>query len=475
MPPASVQVWARRALIVTGIGGGAAIVALSWPRQDRTPMVGRTPGSNPLAYINLGASITYYHFGYQFRRFVDAETGHRWAVRAAAWPESVRLALGLVLPDLRYDNLRCAPFEQLQQQQEEQARTGARTATIGTTSSPSPPLKSLQFAHPLGLAAGFDKHAEAINGLLDMGFASVEIGSVTPLPQDGNPRPRVFRLEEDRAIINRYGFNSDGADRVAQRLQERAAEQLLASPPHTGIVGVNLGKNKETVDAAADYQIGVDKLARFADYLVVNVSSPNTPGLRALQQKSELRDLLFRVKERRDHLFRRLAQPAPPLLVKIAPDLSESDKQDIADVVLELRLDGLVISNTTVARPPQLRSPNQLQSGGLSGAPLKHVSTDLVRDMYRRTKGQVVIIGVGGVESGVDAYAKIKAGASLVQVYSTFALNGPYQLHSIKRDLSTLIKQDGFNSVQEAVGIDVRREQQHATAAPIVLQARTAV
>ncbi len=286
-----------------------------------------------------------------------------------------------------------------------------------------------RFPNPLGLAAGFDKDAEAVDGLLGLGFGFVEIGSVTPLPQPGNDKPRVFRLPEARAVINRYGFNSQGLDAAAQRLLERrkaldvaaagAAPATVgadaASAPARGLLGVNLGKNKTSTDACADYAAGVAKLARFADYLVVNVSSPNTPGLRALQGRAEL-DALLRAVHKARAAIDWGGVPPPPVVLKIAPDLTPADLADVAAVALARGLDGIIVSNTTLARPPSVTSlPHGNETGGLSGAPLMAPATQVLRDMYRLTKGRVPLIGAGGVSSGADAYAKIRAGASLVQ------------------------------------------------------------
>jgi dihydroorotate dehydrogenase len=294
------------------------------------------------------------------------------------------------------------------------------------------------FPNPLGIAAGFDKHAEAPDALLALGFGSVEIGSVTPLPQPGNPRPRVFRLVEDEAVINRYGFNSDGIEAVAAR---------LAARPRRGIVGVNLGKNRQTQDAADDYVKGAAALARFADYLVVNVSSPNTPGLRALQGRAPLEELVSRVQAA-------MPDPAPPLLVKIAPDMTQEDLADVAAVATGCGLAGIIVSNTTIARPATLRGAARGEAGGLSGRPLFEASTAALSSMWRLTRGRIPLIGVGGVSSGADAYAKIRAGASLVQLYTALVFHGPGLVGRIKHELAELLRREGFASVARAVGAD---------------------
>ncbi|KAJ7547094.1 hypothetical protein O6H91_08G069000 [Diphasiastrum complanatum] len=328
------------------------------------------------------------------------------------------------------------------------------------------------FANPIGLAAGFDKNAEAVEGLLGIGYGFVEVGSVTPVPQEGNPKPRVFRLPEQGAIINRYGFNSEGIVAVAKRLGAQHGKRKVAQTQSAssttvdqsklggkagpGIIGVNLGKNKTTVDAAADYVQGVHTLSQYADYLVINVSSPNTPGLRKLQGRKQLKDLLKKVLAARDEMQWGEEGP-PPLLVKIAPDLSRQDLADIAAVALTLRLDGLVISNTTIARPDVLGGlPHADEAGGLSGKPLLQLSTQVLREMYQLTRGRIPLVGCGGISSGEDAYLKIRAGASLVQLYTAFAYEGPALIPRLKAELAACLERDGFRSVHEAVGADHR-------------------
>uniref|UniRef100_A0AAV1VBF4 Dihydroorotate dehydrogenase (quinone), mitochondrial n=1 Tax=Peronospora matthiolae TaxID=2874970 RepID=A0AAV1VBF4_9STRA len=313
----------------------------------------------------------------------------------------------------------------------------------------------LEFTNPLGIAAGFDKDGDAVQGLVDMGFGAVEIGSVTPEPQPGNPKPRVFRLCEDRGVINRYGFNSKGLEYVGTRLatytSTREKGQATSRDHRAGVLGVNLGKNKATEDAAADYVLGVHALGQFADYLVVNVSSPNTPGLRALQGREQLKQLLERVLEARDEVAA-TAKREIPLLVKIAPDLTEADKQDIAKVALDLQLDGLVVSNTTLSRPETLKAAAKSEAGGLSGSPVRDLSTKVLGDMYKLTKGRIPLIGVGGVSTGQDAYDKIRAGASLVQMYSCLIYDGPLAIPRAKQELAALLRRDGYESVVDAIG-----------------------
>ncbi len=306
-------------------------------------------------------------------------------------------------------------------------------------------LWGIDFPNPLGLAAGFDKNAEVPDAMLAQGFGFVEIGSVTPRPQPGNPRPRLFRLTADRAVINRMGFNNEGLEAVAAR---------LAARPRRGVVGANLGKNKDTVDAAADYEKGVAALGPLADYLVINVSSPNTPGLRALQGREPLAELVGRT--------RRAVQALPvpvPLLLKIAPDLTLEDVRDIAEVALEEgALDGLIVSNTTIARPASLVSPQLSETGGLSGAPLFRPSTEMLRQVYRLTEGRLPLIGVGGIASAEEAYEKIRAGASLLQLYSALVYQGPPLVTRIKRGLAAALRRDGFAHLRDAVGIDAGRK-----------------
>jgi dihydroorotate dehydrogenase len=295
------------------------------------------------------------------------------------------------------------------------------------------------FPNPVGLAAGFDKNAEVPDAMLRWGFGFVEIGTVTPRPQAGNPKPRLFRLTQDQAVINRMGFNNQGLEPVAARLAKRRRQ---------GILGANLGKNRDSADAAADYCRGVAALGPFADYLVINVSSPNTPGLRDLQRRSEVSVLIGAVLRARDAL----AGAHPPVLLKIAPDLTRQEQEDIAEVALASAIDGLIISNTTVARPADLKSADAPEPGGLSGAPLFEPSTRLLAEMYRLTRGELPLIGVGGIASGADAYAKIRAGAALVQLYTALTYQGPALIGRIKQDLANLLRRDGFASVAEAIG-----------------------
>jgi dihydroorotate dehydrogenase len=304
---------------------------------------------------------------------------------------------------------------------------------------------NVTFPNPVGLAAGFDKHAEVCDAALALGFGFVEAGTVTPRPQPGNSGQRLYRLTEDEAVINRFGFNSHGITPFVANLARRRSRP--------GIVGANVGKNRDTVDGAVDYIAGIDAVGALADYLVVNISSPNTPGLRALQARAQIEDLLARVQE-----FRRseTAGLRPPLLVKVGPDLDENEVGDIAQVALATGVDGLVVGNTTIARPATLKGPARNAPGGLSGKPLFVPSTVCLAAMYRATEGRIPIIGCGGISSGADAYAKIRAGASLVQLYSALVFHGPGLIGRIKSELAALLCRDGFASVADAVGADQR-------------------
>ena len=294
------------------------------------------------------------------------------------------------------------------------------------------------FANPIGLAAGFDKDARVPDAMLRTGFGFVECGTVTPKPQAGNPRPRLFRLVEDRAVINRMGFNNDGMEAAFARLRARR---------RGGVVGVNIGANKDSEDRVADYRAAFARLAPLADYVAVNISSPNTPGLRGLQDRDELERLLSTLTQSRSHLGLSV-----PLLVKIAPDLDGQALDAIADVASRSGIEGLIVSNTTVARPSTLKSSHAPQVGGLSGAPLLESSTNILHEMFARVGTKLVLVGVGGIASGADAYAKIRAGASLVQLYTGLIYQGPGLVARIKSELAALLRRDGFASVAAAVG-----------------------
>jgi dihydroorotate dehydrogenase len=303
----------------------------------------------------------------------------------------------------------------------------------------------LNFPNPIGMAAGFDKSAEVPDALLRLGFGFVEIGSVTPKPQSGNPRPRLFRLERDEAVINRMGFNNDGAEVALRRLAARAQ--------HGGIVGVNVGANKDSPDRVNDYVKLIETFAPVASYFTVNVSSPNTPGLRNLQEGALLDDLLAKVIDARERVRQKAGDT--PVLLKIAPDLSLAQLDDVVQVARSRKVDGMIVSNTTIARPSTLREAMRAkEQGGLSGRPLFRLSTRMVAETYVRVEGAFPLIGVGGVDSGGAALTKIRAGASLIQLYSSLVYKGLGLVEEIKRDLTSTMLRTGRDSLSEIVGAD---------------------
>jgi dihydroorotate dehydrogenase len=297
-------------------------------------------------------------------------------------------------------------------------------------------VAGLSFPNPVGLAAGFDKDAEVFGQVLRLGFGFAEVGTLTPRPQQGNPKPRLFRLAEDRAVINRMGFNNGGFDAALQRLRRRRA----------GIVGVNVGANKESADRVADYALGVRTFGPVADYLTVNISSPNTPGLRGLQDKGALDELLAAVAEARTG--------ATPIFLKLAPDLERTEIDSIVQVAMARGMDALIVSNTTISRP-HLKSPHASEAGGLSGAPLKALALQRLRDFRSATGGEIPLIAAGGIASGADAFERIRAGASLVQLYSALVYSGPGLARMICRELKALLRREGFPNVGEAIGSGV--------------------
>jgi dihydroorotate dehydrogenase len=313
----------------------------------------------------------------------------------------------------------------------------------GPRDADDPILRCRLFGHdlpnPIGMAAGFDKDAEVPDRLLQAGFGFVEVGTITPRPQAGNPRPRVFRLRDDGALINRMGFNGGGMAAAAARLHARAGRP--------GLVGVNIGANKTSADPVADYVAGFGALARFAGYVTANVSSPNTPGLRRLQEKEALERLL-------DALLaaRAAAGLKVPIALKIAPDMTADYRDAIVATALARGIDAIIVSNTTVGQREGLRGAARGETGGLSGKPLLAPSTAMLGAIHRQTRGRLILIGVGGIASGADAYAKIRAGASAVQLYTALTFGGLGLLAAIKRELAARLKADGFASVQAAVG-----------------------
>ncbi|MBI1407757.1 MAG: quinone-dependent dihydroorotate dehydrogenase [Caulobacter sp.] len=309
-------------------------------------------------------------------------------------------------------------------------------------SRPDPVLKTtlagLELPSPIGLAAGFDKNAQVPDAMLEAGFGFVECGTVTPLPQAGNPRPRLFRLTADQAVINRMGFNNAGLEAFEGRLRARKRR---------GVVGANIGANKDAADRIGDYVTGLTRLWGLADYFTVNISSPNTPGLRALQTKAALEELLGRLGEARRGLAGH-----HPVFLKVAPDLEDGEIETILTTSAAHGLDGIIVSNTTIARPAGLKDRRAAETGGLSGAPLMAPSTAMLARFHAANDRGLVLIGAGGIASGADAYAKIRAGAAAVQLYSAMVYGGPGLVVRIKRDLAARLKADGFRSVGEAVG-----------------------
>ena len=296
-------------------------------------------------------------------------------------------------------------------------------------------VAGIAFANPVGLAAGFDKNAEVPDAMLGLGFGFVECGSITPLPQPGNPRPRLFRLAEDRAVINRMGFNNDGAEAVLARLRHRTRR---------GVLGINVGANKDSPNRIADYVAGVRAFAPFADYLTVNISSPNTPGLRGLQDAGELTALLSAIAASR-------LDGDPPVFLKVAPDLGNVDHERIVRAALDHGIAALIVANTTITRPP-LRSRHSGEAGGLSGAPLKDLALGQLRRFRAASGGALPLIGVGGIGSADDAWARIRAGAGLVQLYSALVYEGPGLARRIVRGLEQRLRDSGFGSIAEAAG-----------------------
>ena len=342
-------------------------------------------------------------------QLLPPETAHRFAIRALASGLGPRV----VLPE----------------------RPRLRTRFLG-----------FELAHPLGLAAGFDKNAEAVPGLFGLGFSFVEVGTVTPRPQAGNPRPRLFRLARQRALINRMGFNNDGLRAMRARLE--------GLDPLPGPLGVNIGANRDSADPVADYVACLRALYPLADYVAVNVSSPNTAGLRELQRRDRLLELLSALLETRGALAAN--GPAKPLLLKIAPDLAPEDETELAEVALQLGIDGLIISNTTVDRPEIVTGRYRDETGGLSGVPLFLRATEQLRRFFLLTRGRLALIGVGGIASGADAYAKIRAGASALQLYTALVYQGPRVAERILGDLDRRLAEDGYAQLGDAIGADAR-------------------
>ena len=295
-------------------------------------------------------------------------------------------------------------------------------------------VAGLEFPSPVGLAAGFDKNAEVPEQMLGLGFGFVEVGTITPKPQAGNPKPRMFRLVEDEAVINRLGFNNQGLGRAFERLRHTTHSH--------GVIGVNVGANKDSADRIADYAEGIRRMAPVARYLTVNISSPNTPGLRGLQEESELRELLAAVEEVRTD---------KPIFLKVAPDLAAGDHDRIVRAALDHHVDALIVANTTISRPP-LKSRYAGQTGGLSGAPLKSLALETLRAFRSASGGEIPLVGVGGIATADDAWERIRAGASLVQLYSAMVYEGPLIARTIASGLSRRLEREGLANISELVG-----------------------
>lgn len=309
-------------------------------------------------------------------------------------------------------------------------------------------LWNLNFLNPVGMSAGFDKNAEIINSLFNFGFGFVEAGTTTPIPQKGNEQPRIFRLIEDQAIINRLGFNNLGANYFYENL-------LKVNRDSSKIIGVNIGKNKDTPDSSADYILLLEKFYNHADYITINISSPNTKNLRDIQNEDLLNDFLQKISQHKNNL-QKISHKNTPILLKIAPDLEFEQQKNIAKIVLDNSIDGIIISNTTIARNMNLKSSKSIENGGLSGQPLFEKSNEILRNFYRFTEGRIPLIGVGGISSPQDAYTKIKNGASLIQIYSAFIYQGFSLVEKIKKQLSENLKKDGFKNISEAVGSSIK-------------------
>lgn len=359
------------------------------------------------------------------------------------------------MPDL-YQLIRPLVFKLDPEQAHEYTLKALKSGAIPPCPSINDPalevkLWGLKFPNPVGLSAGFDKRAEVIGPAFKLGFGFVEAGTVTPKPQEGNPRPRVFRDPTTESVINRMGFPNGGMNLFKTNL-----EKFLSNGERSpGVVGINIGMNKSQTEPAKDYTILIKMLGPMADYITINISSPNTPGLRDLQKREPLLELLGAVLEERK---KSCGDHPPPLLLKLAPDLDEVQQDELSTAVLEAGIDGLILSNTTLARPDSLPKNFAAEKGGLSGRPLTARSTEVIGNFYKRMNGKLPIIGVGGISSGSDAYAKIKAGASLVQLYTSLVFKGPTVANSINQELLTLLKKDGYTNVSQAVGADHKEQ-----------------
>ena len=308
-------------------------------------------------------------------------------------------------------------------------------------------LMGLDFTNPIGLAAGFDKNAEVVHSMFSFGFGFVEVGTITPEPQTGNTKPRVFRLNEDKAIINSLGFNNKGIKKIKKNLIKYRKSYL-----NNKIIGINIGKNKNSIDGINDYLVGIEELGDLSSYITINISSPNTVGLRDLQLRGNLEKLIKKIINKRDQIKNINSKP---ILIKISPDLNENQLRDIALISLANNIDGLILTNTTLKREKNLISINKDKIGGLSGKPLFDNSNLILKKIFELTNGQIPLIGVGGISSGKDCYEKIKSGASLIQLYTSLVYSGPNLINDIKSDLIDLIKIDGYKNISEVIGKSV--------------------
>ena len=302
---------------------------------------------------------------------------------------------------------------------------------------------NLTFDNPIGIAAGYDKNAEVVDSLFKMGFGFVECGTVTPTPQYGNPKPRIFRLNEDRAIVNRLGFNNCGINQFSRNFNQRDS--------HLGVAGVNIGPNKDSKNFIDDYLKIYNWIYEYADYVTLNVSSPNTMNLRDLQKIENLGILTYEINS-----LRETKEIRKKIVLKVDPDSSEEDYSKIINIVQKNKIDGLIVTNTSIFRPEFLKSHHRNQSGGLSGAPIKEQSNKVLRFISKETQGELILIGVGGIESAQDVYEKIKIGASLVQIYSALTYNNLGFINKMNQELSTFLRNDGFSNIKEAVGIEIK-------------------
>ena len=299
-------------------------------------------------------------------------------------------------------------------------------------------LLGKNFPNPIGLAAGFDKSAEVYNSLLKFGFGFVEVGTITPLKQFGNPKPRIFRLEDDGALINRLGFNNDGIDIIRNRIRAEKKK---------GLLGINIGPNENTKNQKNDFCLGLKNFFDLADYITLNISSPNTDGLRGFHEEQKLKDLLLMLNK-----IKKENKTNIPLLIKISPDISDDYIPDITDIALKNDISGLILTNTTISHRDKLINKFKKEEGGLSGEPLQQISTNIIKKFYKQLNGKIPIIGVGGINSGKSAYEKIIAGASLLQLYTGLVYKGPSLVKNIKKELIQILKEDGLNNIKEAIG-----------------------